>query len=105
MMHIDVLFATLSALTKLKSPRDLKEFDALKTDWPKGFPEIEDGLVDEVLRHLCEADPVPRWALIERMTTMLPFDIVMILNQALIKRPAFVALTKELYDAYSKKAE
>jgi hypothetical protein len=93
-MTVDELFKTLSMLTKLKNGRDLEEHRQPRG--PEKFPTIDAALVDETLRQLEMGSYLERMVLLERLADEMPFDVVMVLNQRLVQRPAFSKLMRQV---------
>lgn len=97
-MTVDELFAELTKRTKLKNGRDRVEFHQLRSEWPNRRVDINDTFVDEMLHLLEVGSYLDQVALLERMTNELPHDVMTVINENLILRPAFNVLMRKLHE-------
>ncbi len=96
-MTEDELFTELAKCTRMENPRDLDEHYRRKLRWEEHIPVIANELVEAMTHLFCEKTTADdRLELCRRCVDILPYDVLMHLNQLLVKREAYIAAIREM---------
>lgn len=96
-MTEDQLVSELSTLTKLTNPRDRNELERLKGQGLEAMPVVPETLVDATLGLFLPLKPADLIPLFSRLIDKVPGDVLMVLNQRLAKRPAYVEVLRSVH--------